>query len=238
MIAYKIIAFDEIDSTNDEAKRRIQQGLGENGLVLIASRQTAGRGRQGREWLSPAGNLYASILLKHTGQPSYNSQTAFVVALAVADTIDACCGRAVAQLKWPNDVLVDDRKISGILIEAEGDWLIVGIGLNVKFAPEATNYKTTCLAALGGDVTTDAVRDALLHNLARHWAAYYANGFADIRNAWLARAWRINQPIIVQDNNCETRGIFTGLDENGFCLLETAEGARRIVSGSFMGEAP
>ncbi len=142
-------------STNEDAKQAAIDGEAE-GLVVQALRQTAGRGRQGRVWESPEGNLYMSVLLRPACGPQAAGHYSFVAALAVFDTVRAFLPQAEVLLKWPNDVLVNGKKISGLLLEAAPvengrmDWLVLGIGVNVLHHPENALYPTTSLAAEQG----------------------------------------------------------------------------------------
>jgi type III pantothenate kinase len=147
---YRLEKFDNLDSTNEEAKRRAQTGAAP-GLIISAQSQSAGRGRQGRTWISPSGGLYFSILLRPTCPAAKAAQLSFVSALAVGEGI-ATSLRDPERLcfKWPNDVLIGTRKVAGILLESGSgsktlEWLVVGIGINIESHPENMNYPATCL---------------------------------------------------------------------------------------------
>src|SRR5271165_702081 len=122
-----------------------------HGTVVHADGQTAGRGRLSRRWLSPPGNLYLSIILRPDVPPARVAEIGFVAALAVADAVDALVPRHVrAALKWPNDVLVNDGKIAGILMEQADDTVILGIGLDVLQAPSGVSHKVSTIVGCGG----------------------------------------------------------------------------------------
>ena len=143
---YQLIRLEEIDSTNCEARRLAEAG--EAGPVWIMARsQTAGRGRRGRAWLSAPGNLAATLLIRPARQPC--GQLSFAAALAAADVAEHFAPTAPVTVKWPNDVLAGDRKMAGILLESTGDWLAVGVGINLVSHPETTEFPATSLAALG-----------------------------------------------------------------------------------------
>ena len=147
MIAFDVRHYDSIGSTNDEALRLAREGAA-HGTVVHADQQTAGRGRLSRRWLSPPGNLYLSDRAAPEPARSAHVELGFVAALAVADAIDALLPRQVrTTLKWPNDVLVRDGKIAGILLEHADDALILGIGLNVLQAPVASRIRCPRLSA-------------------------------------------------------------------------------------------
>src|SRR3954470_13498402 len=145
-----VLSFDELDSTNAEARRRAEAG--EGGPVWItAARQTAGRGRRGRNWSTETGNLAATLLTSTDVPAAEAAQLSFVAALAACDLADTCVGQGAARLKWPNDVLVFGKKAVGILVEsgARPDgrlWLAVGIGVNLAHAPIDTERPATCFA--------------------------------------------------------------------------------------------
>ena len=152
----RIVRRARVDSTNEEAKRLAVTGAPDRTFVW-ADEQLSGRGRHGRGWISPAGNLYVSGLLHPDCRPVEAAQVGFVAALALAEAIEAAVAGVAGRLtlKWPNDVLIDGSKVSGILLESQGDggegvdWLIVGIGVNVASHPVATYRPATSLSELG-----------------------------------------------------------------------------------------
>lgn len=232
---YALTEFDELDSTNEEARRRATAG--EKGPVWItAARQTAGRGRRGRAWDTPTGNLAATLLLRPTKTAAEAAQLSFVAALTAADVIRQCAPASRIAVKWPNDVLADGRKIAGILLESASssgrlDWLAVGIGINLAHCPSGTEFPATSLAALAERVPPS--REAL-NCLAAHWAKWYERwdkcGFGDIRDAWLAQAAYIGTRIRARLQNEEIFGVFEGLDETGALILREAQGRVRVIA--------
>ena len=166
MIAFDIRHYDAIGSTSDEAMRLAAQGA-PHGTVVHADQQTTGRGRLSRRWFSPPGNLYLSIILRLEHSRIAQREVGFVAALAVADAIDAMLPpRVRATLKWPNDVLVNDGKISGILLEQADSALVLGIGVNVLQEPSHVTYKVSTLVGCGGLAAVDDTRARLLAALA------------------------------------------------------------------------
>jgi len=203
-----------------------------DGTVVVARQQTQGRGRQGRDWFSPEGNLYASILLRPGLPPARLSELGFIVALAAADAVDAMLPGGRARLKWPNDVLIDAGKIAGILVEiVEDNAAVIGIGLNVAHAPTAAPYPVTCLRDAGANTSPQAalmhLLSALEHRLA-HWAKH---GFAHAREAWLARGPTPGEMIRVRIGTRIDAGRFAGLDADGALLLAEGGATRRVVAG-------
>ena len=242
---YRLVELDCIDSTNAEARRLAQDGAPDSTLVW-AKRQTAGRGRRGREWVSGEGNLYFSILLRPTYSAQNVMQLGFVAANAIADAIQVITPRGTfVHVKWPNDVLVEGKKVAGILLEAEMnaqkpghlDWLVVGIGININSHPAGTDseYPATSLAAQGV-VGKGLMVEPMLDTLAKRFLAGLVTwrnlGFGPIRRHWLLRGKGIGGPVIVRLPNETLHGIFAALDEDGALILHL-EGRpnRRITAG-------
>jgi BirA family biotin operon repressor/biotin-[acetyl-CoA-carboxylase] ligase len=230
VIAFDIRYYDSIGSTNDEAMRLARDGAA-HGTVVCAREQTAGRGRLSRQWHSPAGNLYLSIVLRLDAVADRVAQISFVTALAVADTVDHLLpGDVRAALKWPNDVLIRGAKVAGILIEAAGAMAIVGVGVNLRHAPADARYPVTTLAAECA-APLDDVLHALLDSFARWFATWRRDGFPAIRTAWLPRAHPPGSPLRVAIGDSVMEGRFAGLADDGALLLETADGPVRFVAG-------
>ena len=233
---WTLVALDRVGSTNDEATRLADAGSPE-GTVVWAREQTGGRGRRGRNWASPVGNLYSSTILRPECAAPRAAELGFVAALAVADIVPA--GRAI-RLKWPNDVLVDGGKVAGILLESaigqDGlvEHVVAGIGINVAFAPQLPEMRYPG-AALGG--TVEAALEGLARALGVRLAQWRGDGFETIRAAWLAQAGPLGAEVDVRLGEELVRGWFAGLDREGGLLLETAAGPRTIVSGDLLGRA-
>lgn len=232
---YALASFDVIDSTNEEAKRRAAGG--ERGPLWIwAKHQTAGRGRRGREWHSPEGNLMATLLLAPATSAPEAAKLSFVAALAVHDAVSQWTSDP-AKVKWPNDVLVQGRKISGILLESSGQegmgtlpWLAVGIGINLTSAPTQTSFPATCVNTVG--IAPEPV--VALEGLARAWETRFRvwqlSGFGAIRQAWLDVAAGLGQQIEVRLPNETLSGIFETLLPDGALSLLLPSGARRAIT--------
>ncbi|HWE76858.1 MAG TPA: biotin--[acetyl-CoA-carboxylase] ligase [Stellaceae bacterium] len=234
---YRLVRHECIASTSDEAKALAQQGE-PAGTLVWARTQMAGRGRQGRNWISPAGNFYASLILRPPVPVATAAQLGFVAAIAVVDACLAFAPEAAISLKWPNDVLLAGRKLAGLLLESRScgdgmlDWLVLGIGLNLATYPVEIEYPATALAGTGAD--TDP--EAMLSALAASFLAWYERwregaGFATIRAEWLARAQGLGQPIRVRLPGEIREGVFGGLDTDGALLLDTETGRQRIAAG-------
>jgi BirA family biotin operon repressor/biotin-[acetyl-CoA-carboxylase] ligase len=233
---WTLVALDTIGSTNDEAAHLADAGAPE-GTVVWSREQTGGRGRRGRHWASPVGNLYTSTILRPDCPAQRAAELGFAAALAVADIVPA--GREV-RVKWPNDVLVDGGKIAGILLESaigqtgQVQHVVAGIGVNVGFAPQLPEMRYPG-SALGGSV--EAALEKLTAALAARLAEWRREGFETVRAAWLAKAGPLGAEVDVKLGEGLVRGRFAGLDREGALLLDTATGPRKIVSGELLGRA-
>ena len=240
-----ILAFDAIDSTNAEARRRAEAG--EVGPLWIAAAvQTAGRGRRGRTWETRTGNLAATLLMLSDKPPGEAAQISFVAALAVADLATASVPADLVRLKWPNDPMIAGRKTAGILIESgrapDGRlWLATGIGVNLAHAPAATERPATCFAdhAFGAPPQPLVALGRLADAFARWLGVWEQQGFAAISEAWTARAWGLGEACVARLGNETLEGVAEGLDEDGALRLRLPDGGiRRITAGDvFFGEA-
>lgn len=233
---YALLDFAEIDSTNEEARRRALAG--EKGpLWIVAARQTQGRGRRGRVWQAPPGNLSATLLIRPDRPASECAQLSFAAALAVSDMLSLYASAHDIRLKWPNDVLIDGRKISGILLESQTGpdgamtWLAIGIGVNLVAFPPETEHPATALGALG--LVPPAPKDAagaLAGAFAKWYVLWRGEGFAPLRAAWLSRAYGLGSRIRVRLAAEETSGVFRDIDETGALLLDLPSGQTRTIS--------
>lgn len=240
---FRLIALDDAGSTNDEARRLAQTGEAADLLVVSARSQSAGRGRRGRAWVSPAGNLHASWLiavpsLHHAAQLGFAAAAALVAALG-----ELVGGGVNFQAKWPNDVMADGRKCCGMLLESAGPtWLVLGIGVNVVAAPPAQglNHPACSLADLGYEGDDGAVLAAFCRHFLPLLQAWRRDGFAPVRAEWLGCARGLGQPTVVRLEHDTQTGTFAGLDEEGALLLDQgASGIRRILAGDvFFPDAP
>ncbi|HKU65036.1 MAG TPA: biotin--[acetyl-CoA-carboxylase] ligase [Rhizomicrobium sp.] len=232
---YGQIWFGELDSTNSEARRRVQAG--EQGPVWIsAARQTQGRGRRGRVWDGGQGNLAATLLLRPAAPASIIGQLSFAAALAAADMARHFAPDAAIQVKWPNDVLAGGRKLAGILLESGEEsgtrWLAIGIGVNLASFPPAAEFPATSLAQLG--LAAPSAQDALTVLAARFadwYDAWMREGFETVRAAWLARAGGLGKSIRARLPDAVHEGVFEGLDASGALLLNQQGQLRAIAAG-------
>lgn len=225
------LRLDTVASTNDVARELAEAGR-EAGLVVTAQAQTSGRGRRGRGWASPPGNLYASLILRPARPMAEVASLSLVTALALAEAIETLsAGQVRPRVKWPNDLLVGDAKLAGILLEGCADpaggcrWLVVGLGVNVAWSPgAAAGYPNTDLAARGLTVDPDHVLSGLLARLATALPRWEESGFAPFRAAWLDRAAGLGRPIRLASGGDAVEGIFLDLDERGAVRVRHASG--------------
>jgi len=238
----RLVAKDETGSTNADARALADDGA--PGFTLVtASRQTAGRGRRGRRWDSPAGNLYWSILLRPEAAWPPLGTLSMVAALATAEAIDAVTGAgARLRLKWPNDVLLDGGKVVGLLLEAGrdtrgGDWLVVGIGVNIVFCPPAGGTVPP-ISLVGAGLTAvppNDLRDVLADRFLTRFDAWQAGGLAGLRDAYVDRLHGLGEPIRVRltdDPADDLTGVFESIDGQGTLLLRRPDGSlSRVTAG-------
>ncbi len=233
---YELASFEEIDSTNEEARRRALHG--ERGPLWIwALKQTAGRGRRGRSWDSPVGNLMTTLLLAPGTPAADAARLSFVAALAVRDLIMHFASTVDVRVKWPNDVLIDGKKVAGILLESSADanarilpWLAVGMGINLHHAPEGTAFPATSLSAHAEAPAPPEALTILAANWHRHFSTWREHGFDPIRAAWLQRAVGLGQSIEVRLPGESVNGIFRSLDQDGALLLALPDGTVRAIT--------
>lgn len=229
------VELDSVGSTNDEVRRRVEDGSAADLLVVTARRQTTGRGRRGRVWDSPEGNLHVSFAIRIQRPLSEAAQIGFVAALALAEALDEVVPGHDVRCKWPNDVLVNGRKVAGMLLESAGDgWLILGIGVDVERrpAPSEALYAAVALVELGYGGDSMKVLGALCRHLGPWLDRWRAEGFAPIRAGWLDWARGLGEAALVRLEAETLSGVFRGLDEEGGLLLDQGEaGIRRVLAG-------
>ena len=237
-VPYRLVALDNVDSTNAEARRLAEAGA-EDGTVVWARTQNAGRGRRGRAWVSEPGNVYCTILIRRDIPAEKAGHFSLLTGLAIADTLAAIVPPSTdVRCKWPNDVLIERRKVAGVLLEAAGgagkdlDWLAVGAGINVAHCPSDTEFPATSLADERClDVTVEAVLTSFVLRFAAWRAARRKLGFAPVRAAWRRRAIGIGETVVVRLADETVEGTFADIDGNGTLILETGGQRRHITAG-------
>ncbi|MGB0906866.1 MAG: biotin--[acetyl-CoA-carboxylase] ligase [Maricaulaceae bacterium] len=237
----RFIQLTETASTNNDARELARSGEffrgGGETIWLRADRQTAGRGRHGRDWVSETGNLFCTGLFLRRDSLAQAPRFGFVAAIAVYDTLKHFAPEANISLKWPNDVLVSGAKTSGLLLETGTDhgqdWMMVGIGINITSHPDDTPYPATHLAAHlhGKHTPSPEFMLSILSGHMDHWHEIYVRqGFDSIREAWSARAHIAGEKISARlSENDHINGEFVGLGANGELRLALADGTIRAV---------
>ncbi len=232
------VILDEVDSTNAEALRRAPRT--QEPCWILARRQTAGRGRRGRAWADPEGNFAASLVAATELPPQHLALHGFAAALALHDALGALTGRPHSfSLKWPNDVLAAGSKVAGILLEsltpvdgASAPVLVIGVGVNLANVPElpdgAGPPPGSVVDVTGARIDPPELLDRLAPALARWQATLTRDGFAPLREAWLARAARLGQPIVARTPRETIEGVFETLDSSGALVVSTGAG-RRVI---------
>lgn len=230
------------DSTNDQAHRLAEEGAPE-GTVVIADSQTCGKGRMDRKWLSPAGlNIYSSIILKPDLDPAFSAPLTIMAGVAAAELLSSYCPRSV-QIKWPNDLLINDKKVGGILTEMKtsGDkikFVILGIGLNINMSRNdfpllLRNIATSLRDEAGGDYFSRlevAVR--LYDKIWEYYQLYLNGGMAVIRDQWLGYMKIVGKKILVTFGEEKCQGTVTGVDATGaLTIMADHGGERRVFAG-------
>ena len=237
---YRLLRMETVDSTNAEARRRAKAG--EPGPLWIwSTRQSQGRGRGGREWISRPGNLFASLLIGVNAPQRVAGQIALLAGVIAYDTIAkliAYEGRSELLLKWPNDILLAGEKLAGVLLENVGSTVenrsvvVIGTGINLASHPEDLPQPAISLGAYDIMVTPAEALEVLAATT-HEWLARWGEGscFPTIRRAWLDRAGPAGRPLRVKVEGEETEGVYGGLDADGALRLMTPDGEYRIAAG-------
>ena len=233
-----VLRFESIGSTNAEALKLAVAGQLEP-LFVVAERQSAGRGRRGRAWISEPGNLHATLLLSDPAPPPVSAQLCFVAALALHDAVlDDCPGLAPSRLKlkWPNDLLLDEQKVAGILIEGTSTpggtaAVAIGFGVNCKHHPTETQFLATDFARAGFDLSPQSLLARLgerIEGRLDEWKG--GDAFSATRAAWLLRASGVGNEVEVRLPDRTLGGIFETIDERGELILRGNDGERQTIS--------
>ncbi len=236
--SYRLIVHDSIASTNEEAMRLARDG-DPGRLWVVAREQKQGRGRRGRTWSSPPGNLYASLLLSDSAPPEHLPELGFVAALALLSALREIVGDDPRLgLKWPNDILFDGAKLSGILLESSplpnrSVACVAGFGVNCRSHPASLSYAATDLASIGAALNAPEDVLARLSNamveMLGIWSA--GAGFGEIRALWLRHALGVGAPIHVAFGEKNISGVFDTIDARGRLILRQGDKTRAIEAG-------
>jgi len=240
VLGKRIHFLEEVDSTNNYAVGLAVAGA-EEGEAVIADRQTRGKGRLDRVWMSPPGkNLYLTVILRPRISPSVSPQLTLTAGVAAAEVLSGYCGDKVS-LKWPNDILIRGRKACGILTEmrlrgTEVDFIVVGMGVNINMDrtdfDESFGLATSLKVEVGREVSRFDVALKLLRGFGKWYRVFLEGGFSPIREEWIASSGMLGRRIEVRSKDNVEKGVFEGLDEKGaLLLLDEEEERRHIISG-------
>ena len=225
-----------VGSTNEEARVLADQGAVDR-TVVWADIQTAGKGRRGRKWSSPIGNMYLSLLLRPLCGVSQAAQISLVAALGLGDAIGQFISPERVTNKWPNDVLIDGKKVAGLLLESSANyssginWVIVGCGANISSFPKIADYETTCLCdAAERSIEVEEILFCFIDCFDQRYSTWLESGIAEIRKSWLERGHHIGKEITVRLPTEEKRGVFEGLNNDGALILRLPNGERELVT--------
>jgi BirA family biotin operon repressor/biotin-[acetyl-CoA-carboxylase] ligase len=202
------------------------------GLWLRADRQVSGRGRQGRVWVSPVGNLSATTLVKLRPTDPSAATLALVAAVAAEEAVSVYLPRDGGKviIKWPNDLLIDGAKVSGILLERADDAVVIGIGVNLAHHPEGLDRPTTSLATHGVRPDPAQFIETLAESFARWLARWRGEGIVPVRSRWLERAHPVGTALTAAcPDGSIIDGLFQGLDADGALVLRLADGGTRVI---------
>lgn len=240
---YHLLAYECVDSTNEEAKR-LAEGGAAHGAVIWAKEQTAGRGRLGRQWDSKPGNLYVSFLLAPQCPLAQAAQLSFVAAVAAVEALQPLLPTGGDfRCKWPNDILLGDKKLGGILLESfttipedepkakPKQWVVAGVGLNIDKSPEETLYPATCLKEAGVElVSAKIVLTRFIERFIENYDLWVREGFVPIRQNWLTHAYGLGKPVEVATGGEVISGTFAGMSDTGEMLIKTSAGQEVTIN--------
>lgn len=235
-----MIFLEQTESTNADALRLAKRGE-KLPLWVVAERQTAGRGRDGRIWISEPGNLHASVAFEARAPLSAASQLALVAGIALYESVQTVvrlAGPQTIRLKWPNDLLIGSAKAGGILVETialtqeQGVLAVIGFGLNVSSAPQGTGREVSCLADVGDVPPVPELANVLAGEVDR-WIGVWDAGrnFSAVRGHWLSRGTQPGERISLHTHTGKVSGTFAGLGADGALLIETANGVESFTYG-------
>jgi len=233
-INWDIKVLSAVASTQDIAHDAVRDGADE-GYVVQAMKQTGARGRNGRVWEAPLGNIYMSLVLRPTCGLEHVGELAFVIAVGLSNALDDYIDQSKHKktLKWPNDILVDGLKMSGILLETdmsndnELEAVVVGIGLNIFQAPE---FAVALSSVVKEPVYVTKVRDIVLEEISKAYRLWQEEGITPIRMKWLRNAHGLGEKMTAHLPNDKYEGVFEGLSEDGALILKEESGERRIIN--------
>lgn len=239
---FQIFSFSQLASTNDTAFEMVKNGQAGHNNIVICDSQTSGRGRLGRKWQQGVGNLYLSLILRPEIDIKNAPQLVFVAINALHDSIKQIfssqnldCDIKISK-KWPNDLLINDKKVAGILLEnvivnSKVDTIVVGLGVNVTTSPENVMFEAANLQEFGLEVDKRQVLQKFLANFAVNYQSWQNYGFKVVRNKFINDAWRLDEEISIDNDKINISGIFTDISEDGAIIVNTSQGVKQVAFG-------
>jgi BirA family biotin operon repressor/biotin-[acetyl-CoA-carboxylase] ligase len=230
---FTINEFDELASTNDKAFELFAAKEISDHFVILANSQNKGRGRDDRSWSSPVGNLYFSILLQNNAK-LIAAQISLVAAISMRDAISDLQKNLALKLKWPNDLLLNEKKIAGILLEGKSDsygsYAVLGIGVNTASSPDNTIFPANNLRNCGIEISPSQLLKKFLTHFEKNYRNWQNFGFAAARRSWLSSAYKFGEKISVRNgtDGAMIEGVFKDLDDDGVLILELLDGFKKI----------
>lgn len=232
--------FKEVDSTNDVARELAREGA-EEGTIVVAESQRSGKGRRGKKWISPSGGVWMTIILRPDIEPVKAPQLTLVTGVAVAETLDQECGLNIG-IKWPNDILIGDKKVSGILTEVETkkgevDYVLVGIGIDLNmdisnFPPDLRGGATSLKAELDREIQGAELVQRFLQRFEILYSKFKDGEFREILTEWRKLSSTIGKYVEVHKKGRTVYGEAVGVNKDGKLILELDDGTlRKVVSG-------
>jgi BirA family transcriptional regulator, biotin operon repressor / biotin---[acetyl-CoA-carboxylase] ligase len=236
---FTIHEFDELESTNSQAFSLANLRQISDREIILARKQSGGRGRNGRVWNSPEGNLYFSLALFPKIKAEKVAQISFVAIVALHAAVSKIVPSKV-EVKWPNDLLIDEKKVSGLLLESkfnqnDCEFVIVGIGVNTASKPENVIFPAASLRDFGVEISPQILLENFLNEFEKFYQIWQDFGFEKIRKSWLENAFRFKQEIVVKVDKSELRGIFENFDSEGNLILKCAEDLIKISAADVFG---
>jgi len=232
---YDRVILSSVDNTMMEAARRAD--LIAKPTWIMARHQSAARGRQGKPWVNPPGNFSATLVFKPNCTAQEAAKRSFLAANALYEALSLYVEPTKLGLKWPNDVLLDGKKIAGILLESVSidnkDWLIVGVGLNVDSFPKKVRYPATCLTQSGVQIISAKIAlSRFIHHFVGRYDMWIKEGFAPVRLAWCDSGYRFGKQVAMESGDEHIEGIFADINDDGAMVVKTQSGElREIVAG-------
>lgn len=228
-----LIELETVGSTNDYAKNAAKNGY-PSGTLIWSHEQTAGRGRHGNQWVSGSGNLFMSLILRPNKNAAVVGQLSFVIAVALAKTVEHFISpQNKVQLKWPNDLIINDKKAGGILLETElngvapVNWVVIGVGVNIKNAPDDALFLNELSDT---SIETSLFLELFISKIMYYESIWEKNKFDKIHEEYTSRSYNIKKIISVRTSKETISGLYEGIDKTGALIITLENGSKRLIT--------